>query len=96
MKANDNAVRAASTGIPAGPPEPVGSSTMMSAVTLFAGHYPLDDIAASNDAEPEHRGSAASYRKNSTAPLSSRGEAMPSKAIQAIKPSILANENILL
>ena len=69
---------------------------MMSAVTLFAGHYPLDDIAASNDAEPEHRGSAASYRKNSTAPLSSRGEAMPSKAVQAIKPSILANENILL
>ena len=40
---------------------------MMSAVTLFAGHYLLDDIAASNDAEPEHRRSAASYWKNSTA-----------------------------
>ena len=69
---------------------------MMSAVMLFAGHYPLDDIAASNDAEPEHHRSAASYRKLDGLPLSSRGEAMPSKAVQAIKPSILANENILL
>jgi hypothetical protein len=69
---------------------------MMSAVTLFAGHYPLDDIAASNDAETRTPWVRRLIPENSTAPLSSRGEAMPSKAIQAIKPSILANENILL
>lgn len=63
---------------------------MMSAVMLFAGHYPLDDIAESNDAEPQHRRSAASYRKNSTAPtlVSRRGHAVESNSSdQAVNPN---------
>ena len=63
---------------------------MMSAVTLFAGYYPLDDIPASNDAETRTPWVRRLIPEKLDGPtlVSRRGHAVESNSSdQAVNPS---------